>query len=212
MSLPDDPFDFEIPEEPEFEEVDDGIVYTKVFKEWDVARPNMSTNAGNNSPAEQGRNTPAGWKPTIQEPVPPIRCVAIAKATGEQCKRWSLRGAKVCPKHGGRLPNVKEHAEAVVESARMRLMGLADEAVDGLEDLIKSGTAPQVRLGAIKEVLDRAGLKGGPDVSVEVTHNVSYKDEIFSRLKDIKERKAALEKSKAEMLEGEIIGESQEGE
>lgn len=87
----------------------------------------------------------------------------------------------------------------------MRLMGMADDAVDGLEDLIAVGTAPQIRLAAIKEVLDRSGVKGGPDLSVEVTHSVSYKDEIFNRLKEIKDRKEAMEKSKAEILGEEIV-------
>jgi hypothetical protein len=48
-------------------------------------------------------------------------------------------------------------------------------------------------------------VKGGPDLSVEVTHSVSYKDEIFNRLKEIKDRKEAMEKSKAEILGEEIV-------
>jgi hypothetical protein len=97
----------------------------------------------------------------------------------------------------------------------MRLMGMADDAVDGLEDLIAIGTAPQIRLAAIKEVLDRSGVKGGPDLSVEVTHSVSYKDEIFNRLKEIKERKEAMEKEKAAILgedieDAEIVDEEEE--
>ena len=178
---------------------------------------NMSSNAGKNSAAEQGTVIPMGWKPTASEPVAVIRCTGTASTTGEQCKRWSLRGTNVCTKHGGQLPSVREHAEAVVESARMRLMGMADDAVDGLEDLIAIGTAPQIRLAAIKEVLDRSGVKGGPDLSVEVTHSVSYKDEIFNRLKEIKERKEAMEKSKAELLgedivDAEVLDESEETE
>lgn len=162
-----------------------------------------SLSAGKTSPAEQGTVIPMNWKPTPSEPVAVVRCTGTASTTGEQCKRWSLRGTNVCTKHGGQLPGVREHAEAVVESARMRLMGMADDAVDGLEDLIAVGTAPQIRLAAIKEVLDRSGVKGGPDLSVEVTHSVSYKDEIFNRLKEIKERKEAMEKEKAAIL-GEI--------
>lgn len=175
-----------------------------------------SLSAGKNSAAEQGQNIPMGWKPTAAEPVAVVRCTGTASTTGEQCKRWSLRGTNVCTKHGGQLPGVRDHAEAVVESARMRLMGMADQAVDGLEDLIAIGTAPQIRLAAIKEVLDRSGVKGGPDLSVEVTHSVSYKDEIFNRLKEIKERKEAMEKEKAAILgdieDAEVIDEPEETE
>lgn len=202
MPLPEDPFDETTPEAP--------VIYTKAYGYNEEPRPNMSTNAGKNSAAEQGVDVPSGWKATAGEPVPVVRCTATASTTGERCKRWSLRGTNVCVKHGAQLPNVREHSEAVVESARMRLMGMADEAVDGLEDLIKVGTSAQIRLAAIKEVLDRSGLKGGPDLSVEVSHTISYKDEIASRLKDIKERKAALDKAKAEILEGEIVDEPAE--
>lgn len=167
--------------------------------------PSKSLSAGKNSAAEQGSDIPVGWKPTASEPVPVVRCTANASTTGERCKRWSLRGTNVCTKHGGQLPSVREHSEAVVESARMRLMGMADDAVDGLEDLIAIGTAPQIRLAAIKEVLDRSGVKGGPDLSVEVSHTVSYKDEIFNRLKEIKERKEAMEKEKAAILGEDIV-------
>lgn len=96
------------------------------------------------------------------------------------------------------MPSVIDHSNAVVESARLRLMGLADAAVDGLEDLIKEGTSPQIRLGAIKEVLDRAGVKGAPDLTVEITQTVSYKDEIQNRLTEIRNRKTALQKQAEE--------------
>lgn len=173
-------------------------------------KKSASLSAGKNSAAEQGSNIPVGWKPSPSEPVAVVRCTGTASTTGEQCKRWSLRGTNVCTKHGGQLPSVREHAEAVVESARMRLMGMADDAVDGLEDLIAVGTAPQIRLAAIKEVLDRSGVKGGPDLSVEVTHTMSYKDEIAERLRSIKERKALMEKAQEDILDAEVVDEPTE--
>lgn len=115
---------------------------------------------------------PAGWKPTAAEPIPPVQCTVTAKSTGKRCKRWSLRGATVCVKHGGRLPNVAAHAEAAVESARMRLIGLADTMVDVLEDLALNSTADQVRLGAARDVLDRANVKGDTKIDVKVEHSL----------------------------------------
>ena len=172
-----------------------------------------SPSAGKNSAAEQGLEIPMGWKATVAEPVPVVRCHGTSTMSGERCKKWSLRGSQYCVRHGAQLPSVREHSEAVVESARMRLMSMADDAVDGLEDLIQVGTSPQIRLAAIKEVLDRAGLKGGPDLSVEISHSVSYKDEIADRLKSIKERKAALEKEATEdIVDAEILDEPTEGE
>lgn len=205
MPQPENPFD--LPPAP----TEKPVIYTAVYSEDDVARVNMSSNAGKNSAHEQGVEIPSTWKATVAEPVPVVRCKAMSSTTGERCKKWSLRGTTVCVRHGGNLPNVKEHAEAVVDAARMRIMGLTDEAVDGLEELIQVGTAPQIRLNAIKEVLDRAGLKGGPDLAVEVSHTISYKDEISNRLKEIKERKAALDKAKEEILDAEVVDEPEEG-
>lgn len=204
MTQPENPFELppELSEKP--------VIYTAIHHRDGVSRPNLSTNAGKNSAHEQGVDVPTTWKPSIAEPVPVVRCTANSFSTGERCKKWSLRGTTVCVKHGAQLTNVREHAEAVVDAARMRIMGMADDAVDGLEDLIQVGTAPQIRLAAIKEVLDRAGLKGGPDLSVEVTHTVSYKDEISNRLKDIKERKAQLEKAKEEIMDAEVVDEPEE--
>lgn len=169
---------------------------------FDLPVENLSSNAGRNSAAEQGVEIPSAWKQSIREPVPVVRCTAKSSTSGERCKRWSLRGTTVCTSHGAQLPNVRDHSEAVVESARMRLMGLADVAVDGLEDLLTSATMANVRLGAIKEVLDRAGIKGSPDLTVEVNHNVSYKDEIQKKLQNIREAK---EKMAAGTVEEDIV-------
>jgi phosphoglycolate phosphatase-like HAD superfamily hydrolase len=151
--------------------------------------PSAAPNPGNNSAAEQGTNIPVGWKATAQEPVPVVRCTANRR-DGERCKRWSLRGATVCQKHGGSLPNVKAHAEAVVESARMRLMGLADEAVDVLEELLQPGTTENVRMKAVENVLDRVGLKSAVEVKVEVTDGVAPSETINERLSQIAARLA----------------------
>lgn len=169
--------------------------------------PNRSSNAGKNSAAEQGLEIPMGWKPTAKEPVPVVRCSATASTTGERCQRWSLRGTTVCRKHGGQLPTVRETAEAVVESARMELMGMADDAVDVIRDLMKAGVADQVRLKAAENVLNRTGLKDAEEVKVEVTH-VSSADTIAKRLEAIASRMKPKEPELED--EGEIVDEPAE--
>jgi uncharacterized coiled-coil protein SlyX len=150
-----------------------------------------ASNAGKTSPAEQGLEIPMGWKPTPKEPVPVVRCTGTATTTGERCKRWSLRGATVCRKHGAQLSNVREHAEAVVESAKLQLMGMADDAVDVLDDILQNGTSEQVRLKAVEMVLNRSGIKDAVDLNVQVTHNVSAAEEIRKKLSAITERMKA---------------------
>lgn len=143
---------------------------------------------------------PASWKrATLGAPVPVIRCTYIFPDTherpGEQCKRWSIRGATKCVKHGGNLDNVRQHAEAMVESARLRLIGATDQAVDWLLDLAANSTSDAVRLKATTEVMDRAGVRGGVEVDVQV---------------DTKQDPATLIREKLEVLrkrtiEGEVM-------
>lgn len=136
---------------------------------------------------------PPNWKrATLGAPVPVVRCVYIFPDThdrpGQQCRRWSLRGTTVCIKHGGALPGVREHSEAVVESARLRLIGATDYAVDWLLDLAENSTSDAVRLKATTEVMDRAGVKGGIEVDVNVTTNHDPGDMLRERLATLRKR------------------------
>lgn len=123
----------------------------------------------------------------MAKPVPVVRCTAN-KRNGERCPNWSLRGATVCLSHGGTLPNVREHAQSVVEAARMRMIGLVDVAIDSIEDLVQNASQDAIKLKAATEILDRAGLKGAPDLAITVEHNVSAADIIAERLASMSKR------------------------
>lgn len=147
-----------------------------------------------------------------QNPVQVIRCTATARSTGQRCGRWSLRGSNVCAKHGGQLPTVKAHAQAVVEAARLRLLDMADQAIDVIEDLSLNATAEQVRLKASTEILDRSGIRGGTEVLVAVEDNrtetaaertMRHLEETSKRLEDFK--KAAEEKAAKSAADGSDV-------
>lgn len=118
------------------------------------------------------------FRPRADRPIPSLKCVYI-RADGSRCGRYAVRGTGIttgskalCPKHGGSLPSIKNHAEKVVEASRLALVDSVPDAVNKLVKLVNSDTAPeQVQLNAAKEILDRAGLKGGPDMTVEVNLN-----------------------------------------
>lgn len=160
----------------------------------DIENGRTSNSEGKNSAGQQGLNVPMGWKPRPSEPVPVVRCTATIRNgpnKGDRCSKWSIRGATVCISHGAQLPNVKEHAQAVVEAARMRMIGLADEAVDAIEDLVTNpGTSGQVRLKAATEILDRIGVKGAPDLAISVEHTISPSETIAKKLASIATRLA----------------------
>jgi len=80
---------------------------------------------------------------------------------------------------------MQKQAKTVVEAARLKILGLADEAVDVLDDLIKPGTNDAIRLKAAQDILDRAGLKGAIDVNVEVEHKVNPAEIVSQRLKKL---------------------------
>ena len=141
------------------------------------------------SSAEQNSITPLGWKPTPAHPVPVVRCVQIKK-DGERCKRWSIRGYVKCIKHSGpgalmKDGNVNKYAEAVIEAARLRLVDSSELALDVLEELTRPGTSEGIRLKAATEVLDRAGVRGGFDLKVDVEVTQNPAEEISKRLEKL---------------------------
>lgn len=142
-------------------------------------------------PGAQGSIIPLGWKPTADKPVPVVRCVVIKK-DGNRCGKWSLRGHTKCMSHLGtaarNFPSIREHMDAVIESARMRLLDDSDVAIDTLEDLLQPGTSEGIRLKAATEVLDRIGVRGGFEVDVEVQHTEDPAQVLAQRLKVLRER------------------------
>jgi hypothetical protein len=171
----------------------------------------------NFSSAQQDSVIPLGWKPTAAKPVPVVRCIQIKK-DGARCKSWSLRGYNKCKKHAGpgalmKDGNVQKYAEAVIEAARLRLVDDSETALDILNQLMQPGTSEQIRLKAATEVLDRAGVRGGFDVKVDVEVTQNPSDEVRTRLaelakgaKTVEDMKAkALAESEAERAEAENI-------
>jgi hypothetical protein len=114
-----------------------------------------------------------GWEPSLDKPLPQMRCVAVTNSdTLERCGRWSVRGLSTCVAHSGydQFPSVRVYADSVVESARLRLMGMTDIALDALLDLLGPDTRQNVRLRAAEVVLDRSGVVKPPEKQeVEVT-------------------------------------------
>lgn len=94
---------------------------------------------------------------------PARRCTA-RKKNGEQCRKWAIKGGSVCTHHGGRAPQTKA-------KARQRIEDAADPMAVLLIKIAMDENAPYaVRLAAIRDVLDRAGLgaKQAMEIGVEL--------------------------------------------
>jgi hypothetical protein len=100
--------------------------------------------------------------------------------------------------------NVNKYREAVIEAAKLRLLDMSEEALDTIWQLSQPGTAEAIRLKAATEVLDRAGIRGGFELSVEGEVTVSATDEIRKRLAGLKEGADEVRKMRDELIDGTI--------
>ena len=85
------------------------------------------------------------------------RCVAH-KRNGERCRKFAIYGSTVCRTHGGATERVKASARIRVENAQHRLIGKL------IEFAFDDAKPPDVQLRAIRDALDRGGLKPPSEV------------------------------------------------
>lgn len=146
---------------------------------------------------------PEKWEPTLENPLPYIRCTHISP-TGRQCQRKTIPGGDVCEKHGGHGKEVQARAEQVLEAARERLLDLIDPATEVLKRLVTDeGVNDSIQLKAATEILDRTGMKGAREVNVQVEHHsVDWTALLQERLNNLNKT--------PKVVEAEIIVEEEE--
>lgn len=152
----------------------------------------------------------AGGPPTAKRQPKglPARCRMI-KSDGIRCMLWGSGRANddgLCRIH---LKSARKPGEDI-ERARAKLLQAAPYAVDVLEELMESAESEPVRLKASTEILDRAGIRGGQDftVDVEVTDSRPAAQVVAERLARLAEGAHAIAAAQAQIQEiqdGEIV-------
>lgn len=129
----------------------------------------------------------------------PHRCKATSSA-GTRCFNWcngtvDMNG--LCKMH---LANHRHDPEAgtnTLVKARNRLISAAVGAVDELENLMNTATSEPVRAQAAKEILDRAGIRGGVEIEQKVEITVKPASELVAE-RLAKLAQGAIERQKLE--------------
>lgn len=137
---------------------EDNIVDVEVVEESDILPAVIAREThGAEPPIEATRSQTADGRDWPHGPRPERRCTAHSSRTGEPCKNAAIKGHNVCRYHGGAAKQVKQ-------AARIRLENAADLMAKQLLGIALTADSEQVKLTAIRDALDRAGLKAPSEV------------------------------------------------
>lgn len=147
----------------------------------------------------------------------PTRCNTM-KSDGTRCWGWSngaLEMQGMCRVHARRSGKIAPVSVSNAQLTRARLASAAPGAVEELETLAYSAESEQVRLGALKDILDRAGYKAAIEIEQKVEVQVTDAAEtVKSRLAKLRQGQEEKEKllrqihnaqANSEIVDAEVV-------
>lgn len=107
---------------------------------------------------------------------------------GGPCRRHAIVGGRVCPNHGGQLPNVRKAAAERLKDLQHPAIERLDDALDAVQrsltrhgDVVDIGPDHANRIRAATAILDRTGL--GPTHTANV--NVEAGERLVSLMREL---------------------------
>lgn len=140
------------------------------------------------------------------------------KRDGVECGNDALPGSVRCKDHGGDWIDPKVRY-SILLNAYARLVEATDIAVDALVDVAQNGKREDARVMAAREILDRAGIRGGGEAPAKLAdgEEASPMDELTKRLADVADRLATKAEIEARLAapdpdieDAEVISDSDE--
>lgn len=96
----------------------------------------------------------------------------------------------------------KKFMAETLENSRAKFIASAPRSIEVLESIRDDAGAPDaVRLKAASDILDRAGLKSGVEISLEIEHKVSPSEIIMAKLEEIIKRSQPPEEIEAYIID-----------
>jgi len=108
----------------------------------------------------------------------PSRC-RMTKTDGTRCQLWNsgrIKDDGLCRIHLGSTRRTANN----VEIARQKISQASTYAVDVLEELMETAISEPVKLKAATEILDRAGVRGGMELNIDIKNTDRSPAEILT--------------------------------
>jgi len=148
---------------------------------------------------EVDKPRPEPWK---DGRLPEVLCSAH-KTNGEPCKKPPIKGSNVCRVHGGAAIQTKRKAQ-------VRLLMAADRLTAQLVEIAEDKKQPPaVRLAAIRDALDRAGLTAKTELDIDV--KVSVWDQNAADIITVVSETVKVDTEQAQIVDAEVV-ETEEAE
>ena len=113
------------------------------------------------------------------DPEQPKTLCKARRRNGEPCRNPPMAGSTVCRMHGGAAPQVRARAQ-------QRILEASDKAAYALVQMMQDAAIPPaVRLGAARDLLDRAGLTSKQELTLDVKVERTWDDVAPTLLVDI---------------------------